>query len=111
MTPAQEARLRILLDRVTDSMLKDMDPDCWPGGDERLTNLSRDDRGDLNWCLKILGQKVSLVTQGQRLLEKKEPEGAGPTSPTDDDEKAEAERLAAEREAKRLLKEVKARAK
>lgn len=111
MTPAQEARLRILLDRVTDSMLKNMDPDKWPGGDRPLTELSRDERGDLNWCLKILVQQQSVVNNGNRLLDKRQPDAPGDNAPTDDDEKRQAELIATEREAKKLLKEVKARAK
>lgn len=81
MTPEQRDRLKALLDKVTDSMLLDLNPDYWPGAGKRAAEMRREDRGDLAWVLKIPSQKLVIILQGERLLRDSDTPGASPGGP------------------------------
>lgn len=105
MEPEQRARMADVMDRLTDVVLRDADPDSWTAPGKTLKAMTKEERGDAAWCRKTACMSVSLLLQFQRLHQQAEQEApAGDVAPSLDEELA-----AAEVKARALLERVGAR--
>lgn len=68
MRPDQLARLEVLRDRLVERSLADADPAGWTASEKAPRDMTREERGDANWCRGIAVRTVSLTLQVQRLM-------------------------------------------
>lgn len=64
MTPDQDARLAAVENRIAEALIQDADPENWPGNGpgvlKRSADLSREERGDRDWSVKIVMKMAAL---------------------------------------------------
>jgi hypothetical protein len=102
MTPEQLARVTTLHDKLLEVALTDADPAHWIGVGKKPSELTRDERGDAQWCRKLAIATVALTMQVQRLMQNPIVGGASvpddpppeETAETTDDEISRYERAA-----------------
>jgi hypothetical protein len=81
MREDQVKRLEDVSERLAEVALRDADPDNWTASDVPLVDMTRDQRGDANWCRKTAVQTVALLNQVQRLLLSTQAPGGGAPAP------------------------------
>lgn len=69
MRTDQLTRLEVLCDRLLEVALSDADPENWSASGKKLAEMTRDERGDAQWCRRLAVQTVALTMQVQRLMQ------------------------------------------
>ena len=113
MREDQYLKLQGLHAKLVDVALQEADPEAWSGAGVAPKDLTQQDRGDRYWCKKNAVATISLAIRIDTLLGKVQGYGVAPPKQDDPADAAEeqaaglldAEVSAAEREAKKLLKQ------
>jgi hypothetical protein len=113
MNQDQLKRLTKLSEKLADVALSDADPENWVGHGVLPMDLTAADRGDAVWCrkvalstLSVLGRTVTLITQAAYLKAQTEMGRAPPGVKTGEERLLDDEVAAAEKEGKKLLREL-----
>ena len=115
MRADQYARLQALADKLIDVALDESDPETWSGHGKRMSDLTRDERGDRYWCKRNAAATMALTMKVYSLTGHIERNGGTlpPDAPPDPEadlrDELEAEISAAEREAAALIERVQKR--
>lgn len=67
MNRTQRARIAALKDKMVDVVIRDADPDNWVAPGIKLSEMSKEERGDAAWCRKTAMSSVSLLINLERL--------------------------------------------
>lgn len=102
MREDQFRRLTDLSEKLTETVLRDADPDNWIGHGKTAAEMSKDERGDAVWCRKLAVQSLTVLGRVQHLLQNERDRGG--RAPEEPDPEEEIRR--AEQEAARLLERV-----
>lgn len=108
MRDDQYTRLKGLSEKLTDVVLKEANPEKWPGDGKELASLTRDERGDRYWCKKNAAATLTMLMKIQSLtgmLEQRGGFGATPPEAGDPDGEANLDKeiADAEKEAARII--------
>jgi hypothetical protein len=68
MTPAQRLRLQKLGNKVLQAALDELDPRCFPGAGKAPAELTKQQRGDKFWHLKVTRAQLAVVSDIEQLL-------------------------------------------
>lgn len=63
-----KTRLTELSDRLTDVLLAEADPDNWPGAGKKVSELTKDERGDRYWDKKNAAGTMTLLIKVHSLI-------------------------------------------
>lgn len=120
MRQDQFERLHSLEEKLTDVLLKEAEPDKWPGHGIEPGAMDKSTRGDRYWCKKNAVATISLIQRVGSLIGAVRLRGdgtlppAGPPAETEDEgeeaqqDSMEEEVLAYEKEAAKLLRDMQA---
>lgn len=118
MREDQYLKLQALHAKLVDVALVEADPENWSGAGHLPRELSQQDRGDRYWCKKNAVATLSVAIRIDTLLAKVQGPNVTPGKKGDEDDGEDAaaglldaEVNAAEREAKRLLRNLQNKAK
>ena len=67
MREDQYLELKQLGEQLIDVALDELNPNNWSGAGRKLSELSRDDRGDRYWSKKNAGQTLTIIIKMQSL--------------------------------------------
>ena len=114
MKAEQYLKLQDLIERLTDVVISDADPDNWIGKDIKPNDLTQVQRGDAYWCRKMAVASLAVLTRVVTLVEiiqNQSKKGSGAAEVTDNDRELEAAVASAEKEAGSLLDKLQRRQK
>ncbi|AKL35622.1 hypothetical protein NMD36_09460 [Escherichia coli] len=100
-----KTRLTALTDKLTDVVLQEADPANWPGADKKVSELTKDERGDRYWDKKNAAASLTLLIKVHSLIGMQTRGGTPSDNPGQDDEAFElGQQVAkAEREAAAII--------
>lgn len=104
MRDDQRQRLADISEALAEVAIRDADPANWTAANKPLCDMTKEERGDAAWCRKTAVQSVALLGRLQQILR-----DTGGGKPGDDDDPA-SDIKRAEKEARKLLERVGARA-
>lgn len=112
MTPDQDAKFAAIEDRLAEALIRDADPENWPGNGPGVllgtAQISRQDRGDRDWTLKVAMRVAGLYKHIAEIRKGGGIWGGGMNGPVLEGEE-EAKFKAAEDEAAQLLARARSR--
>ena len=113
MNRDQLKKLSKLSEKLADVALSDADPENWIGHGSLPMDLTQADRGDAVWCrkvalstLSVLGRTVALIAQAAYIKAQAEAGKSPPGVKTGEERLLDDEVSAAEKEGKKLLREL-----
>lgn len=100
MREDQIKRLEDVSQRLAEVAIRDADPETWTASEVPLVDMTRDERGDANWCRKTAVQTLAVLAHVQRILTASPAPGApgagSEVEASPEDQIARAERAANE---------------
>ena len=109
MRQDQYERLVALSEKLTDTLLVEIDPEKWPGAGLDPMTMDQQTRGDRYWCKKNAAATLTLIMKNNSLFDLIRRQAPGndppPTTPSEESEEdgMDAQIRRAEREATKLL--------
>jgi hypothetical protein len=67
MSPENRERLKILEERLVQTVLQDANPDYWSGANVQPRNLGQQQRGDAYWCRKMAVASLTVLSKVMHL--------------------------------------------
>ncbi|WP_336983929.1 hypothetical protein [Cedecea sp. HN178] len=103
-----KTRLTALTDKLTDAVLEEADPENWAGGNKRVDQLTKQERGDRYWDKKNAAASLTLLIKVHSLIGMQTRGGTAKDNPGQDDEAFELGQQVskAEREAARIIERI-----
>lgn len=101
-----KTRLTELSDKLTDTVLVEADPDCWPGADKPISEHTKEERGDRYWFKKNAAATLTLLTKVHTLIGLHTRGGTPKEAPSDGDFELGKQIAAAEREAAKIIERI-----
>jgi len=81
-----KTRLTALTDKLTDAVLEEADPENWAGGNKRVDQLTKQERGDRYWDKKNAAASLTLLIKVHSLIGMQTRGGTAKDNPDQDDE-------------------------
>ncbi|EDQ3585443.1 hypothetical protein HJ49_002089 [Salmonella enterica subsp. enterica] len=81
-----KTRLATLSDKLTDAVLEEADPENWAGGNKRIGELTKQERGDRYWDKKNAAASLTLLIKVHSLIGMQTRGGTPSDNPDTNDE-------------------------